>query len=45
MRVIRSQDSLKSALEAAKSEATLAFGNPSVFLEKYRFPELVCDTY
>jgi pyruvate carboxylase len=35
MRVVRSEDELRSALERAASEAKAAFGDASVYLEKY----------
>ncbi len=35
MRIVRSQDELKEALDRARSEARSAFGNPHVYLEKY----------
>lgn len=35
MRVIRSKDELKSSVEAGKREAKSAFGDDSVYLEKY----------
>lgn len=35
MRVVRSMEELRSAFQAAQSEAAAAFGNPGVYLEKY----------
>ncbi len=35
MRVARDDDSLKASLQQARVEAEAAFGNPSVYLEKY----------
>jgi acetyl-CoA carboxylase biotin carboxylase subunit len=35
MRLVHSPDALDSALEAARSEALKAFGDPSVYLEKF----------
>ena len=35
MRVVRSKDELKEAVEAGMREAKTAFGDPSVYLEKY----------
>jgi acetyl-CoA carboxylase biotin carboxylase subunit len=35
MRVVRNQDDVVAALPAAQQEAQLAFGNPTVYLEKY----------
>jgi len=35
MRIVRSEDELEESIEGAKREAKSAFGNDSVFLEKY----------
>jgi acetyl-CoA carboxylase biotin carboxylase subunit len=35
MRVVRSKDELKDAVEAGMREAKTAFGDPSIYLEKY----------
>ncbi|HSB10508.1 MAG TPA: acetyl-CoA carboxylase biotin carboxylase subunit [Blastocatellia bacterium] len=35
MRIVRNREELLAALPAAQQEAALAFGNPSVYIEKY----------